>query len=158
MGASMDLIAGDVREILLVFGLADPDLEAAGPRFDAHLALGGGLDPTWLDLFAESARVATGGTDPVDLIDARIELDGPGAAAGDRTIERIDPTWISAVARIPDSALDAIAGRWIELVGDELGGLPREEKPWIRDLAGRLVTFCRAADSAPDVLFAWSLR
>ena len=41
---------------------------------------------------------------------------------------------------------------------DELGGLPREEKPWIRDLAGRLVTFCRAADRAQDVLFAWSLH
>ena len=38
------------------------------------------------------------------------------------------------------------------------GVLPREEKPWIRDLAGRLVAFCRAADRAPDVLFAWSLR
>ena len=86
MGASMDLIAGDAREILLVMGLDDPDLEAAGPRFDAHLALGGGLDPTWLDLFAESARVATGGTDPVDLIDARIELDGPGAAAGENRV------------------------------------------------------------------------
>ena len=35
--------------------------------------------------------------------------------------------------------------------------LPREEKPWIRDLAGQLVVFCRAADRAPDVLFAWSL-
>jgi hypothetical protein len=59
---------------------------------------------------------------------------------------------------IPDADLDGIAGRWIELVEDELGALPREEKPWIRDLAGRIVVFCRAADRAPDVLFAWSLR
>ena len=44
---------------------------------------------------------------------------------------------------------------WLE---DELGSLARDEKPWIRDLCGRLVTFCRAADRAPDVLFAWSLR
>ena len=116
MGASMDLIAGDAREILLAIGMDEPDLGAARSRFDAHLALGGGLDPTWLDLFAESARVATGGSDPVDLLDARIELEGPGAAAGDRTIERVDPSWISAVARVPDSALDAIAGRWIDLV------------------------------------------
>ena len=62
------------------------------------------------------------------------------------------------MARISDSDLDAIAGRWIELVEEELGVLPREEKPWIRELAGRLVAFCRAADRAPDVLFAWSLR
>jgi hypothetical protein len=110
MGASMDLVAGDAREILLVFGLDEPDLERAESRFDAHLSLGGGLDPTWLDLFAESARVATGSNEPVDLLDARIELDGPGAAAGERTIERIDPSWIDAVARIPDSALSPAAG------------------------------------------------
>ena len=36
--------------------------------------------------------------------------------------------------------------------------LPREEKPWIRDLAGQVVRFCRTADRSPDVLFAWSLR
>ena len=62
------------------------------------------------------------------------------------------------MARISDHHLDAIAGRWIELVEEELGPLPRDEKPWIRDLTGRLVTFCRTADRAPDVLFAWSLR
>ena len=52
------------------------------------------------------------------------------------TIERVDPAWISAVARIADSDVDAVAGRWIDLVEEELGELPREEKPWIRDLAG----------------------
>ena len=54
--------------------------------------------------------------------------------------------------------LGAIAGRWIDLIEDDLGELPREEKPWIRELAGRIVAFCQAADRAPDVLFAWSLR
>ena len=62
------------------------------------------------------------------------------------------------MARVPDASLDAIAGRWIALVEEELGVLPREEKPWIRDLTGRVVHFCRAADRAPDVLFAWSLH
>ena len=33
----------------------------------------------------------------------------------------------------------------------------REEKPWIRQLAGDLVRFCRAADLSPAVIFAWSL-
>ena len=32
-----------------------------------------------------------------------------------------------------------IAGRWIDSVEEELGDLPREEKPWIRELAGRMV-------------------
>jgi len=47
---------------------------------------------------------------------------------------------------------------WIELVAEEIGPLPREEKPWIRDLAGQIVSFCRRADRSADVLFVWSLR
>ena len=70
----------------------------------------------------------------------------------------MDAAWITAVARLSDGDIDAIAGRWIDLVEEELGELPREEKPWIRDLAGQVVTFCRHADQAPDVLFTWSLR
>ncbi len=152
----MDLVAGDAPDILLVIGLDDLAALDDRRRFPAHLALGGGLDPTWLDLFAEAARAVTGGDGPADFIDARLELDGPGGADMP-TIERVDPAWISAVARIGDRDLDAIAGRWIELVEDELGELPSDEKPWIRDLAGNLVAFCRVADRAPDVLFVWSL-
>ena len=55
MGARMDLIAGDAHEILLVIGLDDLAAFDDEARFDAHLSLGGGLDPTWLDLFAEAA-------------------------------------------------------------------------------------------------------
>jgi hypothetical protein len=156
MSRLMDLVAGDAPAILLAIGLDDLAALDDRSRFQAHLALGSGLDPTWLDLFAEAVRTVTGGDGPSDFIDARLEIDA--ADADERTIERVDPTWITTVAMIPEHDLGAIAGRWIELVEDELGGLPREEKPWIRDLAGRLVTFCRAADSAPDVLFAWSLR
>lgn len=158
MVARMDLIAGDVNEILMVIGLDDPGAFDDDARFDAHLSLGGGLDPTWLDLFAEAARTVTGSSEPADLLDARLDLGGPSEDSGDRTIERVDPTWITSVARLPDAAIDAIAGRWIELVEEELGTLPREEKPWIRQLAGQVVAFCRTADRAPDVLFAWSLR
>ncbi len=158
MGARMDLIAGDVQEILLVISVDDLAALDDRRRFNAHLSLGGGLDPTWLDLFSEAARVVTGRSDPRDLLDARLELDGPGEDSGARTIERIDPGWISAVAMIPDTAVDAIAGHWIDLVEEELGELPREEKPWIRELAGQVITFCRTADRAPDVLFAWSLQ
>ncbi len=153
----MDLVAGDAPDILMVIGLDDLAALDDPRRFRAHLALGSGLDPTWLDLFAEAARSVTGSSEPADFIDARLELNGSDEA-DDRTIERVDPSWISTVARIPDDDLAAIAGRWIDLVEDELGMLPREEKPWIRELAGRLVAFCQAADRAPDVLFAWSIR
>jgi hypothetical protein len=54
--------------------------------------------------------------------------------------------------------LDGLAGRWIDRLEEELGPLPREEKPWIRELTGQVLAFCRAADRTPDVLFVWSLR
>jgi hypothetical protein len=156
MGALMDLIAGEEQEILLAIAVDDWSGLQDRDRFAAHLSLGGGLDPTWLDLFSEAVRNVTNGDGPADFIDARRELDGPGDA-GDRVIERVDPAWIDAIARLPDHDVDAVAGRWIDLVEEEIGFLPREEKPWIRQLAGDIVRFARAADRSADVLFAWSL-
>ena len=52
----MDLVAGKAKEILLVIGLDDLAALDDRRRFPAHVALGGGLDPTWLDLFAEAVR------------------------------------------------------------------------------------------------------
>ena len=152
----MDLVAGNSREILLAIAMDDwagmDDVE----RFDAHIALGGAMDPTWLDRFSEAVRSTTGRDDPIDFIDARRDIDGTGDV-GERTVERVDPVWISAIARVDDRDIDAIAGRWIELVEEENGALPREEKPWIRQLAGSLVEFARRADSSPAVFLAWSL-
>ena len=156
MAALMDLIAGDERSILLALSIEDLDAFDDPGRFDAHLSLGGGLDPTWLDLFSEATRTVTGSDSPSDFIDARRELDGPDTAS-ERVIERVDPGWIDAIARLSDQHVDAVAGRWIDLVEEELGMLPREEKPWIRKLAGDIVAFARAADRSQDVLFAWAL-
>jgi hypothetical protein len=156
MAALMDLIAGDAREILLVLTVDDWPALRDRERFPAHLSLGGGLDPTWLDLFSEAVRTVTGGDAPADFIDARRELDGPGQLA-ERSIERVDRDWLEAVARIADRDVDAVAGRWIDLVEEDLGELPREEKPWIRQLAAEIVRFCRSAEGARDVLFAWAL-
>ncbi len=156
MGALMDLVAGREQEILLAISVEDWASFDDRTRFDAHLALGGGLDPTWLDLFSEAVRAVTGQDGPSDFIDARRELDGPGDA-GERVIERVDPAWLDAIARLADHDVDAIAGRWVDLVEEELGFLPREEKPWIRKLAGDIVAFARASDRSADVLFAWSL-
>jgi hypothetical protein len=158
MSRLMDLVAGDAADIMLVIGLDDLAALDEPGRFTAHLALGSGLDPTWLDLFAEAVRNVTSSADPTDFIDARLDLDRGGDADEARSIERVEPAWIGTIARLQDDALGPIAGRWIDLIEDELGPLPREEKPWIRELAGRLVAFCRAADRAPDVLFAWSLQ
>lgn len=151
----MDLVAGETREILLALAVDDVAGLADADRFDAHVALGAGLDPTWLDLFSEAVRAVTGDDLP-DFLDARLELDGPGDV-GERTVERVDPAWIASVARVTDGQVDALAGRWIDLLEEELGLLPREEKPWIRDLTARIVAFARDARAAPDVVFAWSL-
>jgi hypothetical protein len=156
MAALMDLIGGDEREILLAIAVEDWAGLDDRSRFDAHLSLGGGLDPTWLDLFAEAIRTVTGDEGPSDFLDARRELDGPSEAS-DRVIERVDPVWIEAVARLGDERVDAVAGKWVDLIEEELGMLPREEKPWIRQLAGDLVGFARAADRSHSVLFAWAL-
>jgi hypothetical protein len=156
MSGLMELVAGDARRILRavaagdVAGLADPG------RFPAHLSLGPGLDPTWLDLFSEAVRTVTEADEPSDFLDARGELGGPSDVAG-RTVERIDRRWIEAIARLTDHEVPAVAGQWLDLLDEELGQLPREEKPWIRELAGEVVRFCRQAEAEPDVLFAWSL-
>jgi hypothetical protein len=157
MSALMDLIAGDAREILLAITVEDWAGLQDRSRFDAHLSLGGGLDPTWLDLFSEAVRSVTGEDGPEDFIDARRELEGPGGQLTERSVERVDSAWFGVIARLNDKDIDAIAGRWIELVEEDLGDLPREEKPWIRKLAGEIVAFARDADRSRDVIFAWSL-
>jgi hypothetical protein len=156
MGALMDLIAGEERDILLAIAIDDWAALQDRDRFAAHLSLGGGLDPTWLDLFSEAVRSVTGGDAPSDFIDARHELEG-STQLTERSVERVEAAWMRAVAMIEDRDVDAVAGRWIDLVEEDLGELPREEKPWIRQLAGEIVGFARDADNARDILFAWSL-
>jgi len=156
MGFLMDLIAGDSRAILLAITMDEWASFDDRERFDAHIALGGAMDPTWLDRFSEAVRNVTGTDEPIDFIDARRDMDGPGDT-GERTVERVDPAWITAIARVADDDIGPIAGRWIELVEEELGALPREEKPWIRQVAGRIVEFARRADRSPAVILAWSL-
>lgn len=152
----MDLVAGDSREILLVIAMDELGSFDDRERFPAHLSFGGAIDPTWLDLFSQAMRAVGGRDEPRDFLDARTDLDGPGEAS-EKTLERIDPTWISAVARMDDRDLDAVTGRWIDLLEEDLGALPREEKPSIRTFARQIVDFARAADRAPAVILAWSL-
>jgi hypothetical protein len=151
----MELIAGDARDILTAIGALELGGRLDPARFPALLPLGGSVDPTWLDLFAEAARscVEDG---PGDFLDARIELGAPDLGA--LSVERVDPSWISAVARFPGDQLHALAGRWIDRLEEEIGPIPGEEKPWIRELAESIVAFCRSADQGHDVVFAWSLR
>jgi hypothetical protein len=156
MGLVMDLVAGDSREILLAVAVDDLAAFDDRARFPAHLSFGGSIDPTWLDLFSQAARAVSGRDDPMDFLEARTELDGPGDG-GERTVERIDRDWITSVARLEDRQLDAIAGRWIDLLEDELGELAREEKPSVRQFATQIVEFARRADRAPAVMLAWSL-
>jgi hypothetical protein len=154
MSSLMDLVAGDARDIVLALSIDDTQAFEDRDRFVAHLPLGGGLDPTWLDLFSEAVRSVTGNDEPGDFLDARSDIEG--TVEGERIVDRVDSGWIEQVAAVPDEQLTALAGRWIELLEEELGLLPREEKPWIRDLTGRIVTFSRSATGARDVVFAWA--
>lgn len=154
MGSLMDLVAGDARDIVLALSIDDVAAFDDSDRFVAHLPLGGGLDPTWLDLFSEAVRTVTESDQPSDFLDARTEVEGAGDTV-ERIVERVDGDWIETVAGVPDELMDALAGRWIGLLEEELGLLPREEKPWIRDLTARIVDFARRCAGARDVVFAW---
>ena len=154
MSFVMDLVAGNRKDILAAIAAGDWAGLDDRARFAGHLALGGALDPTWLDLFSEAVRSVTGNDSPGDFLDARSELDG--AVEGERIVDRVDPEWVEQVAAVPDDLVGALAGRWIELLEEELGLLAREEKPWIRDLTGRIVGFSREATGARDVVFAWA--
>jgi hypothetical protein len=154
MSSLMDLVAGDARDVVLALSVDDSAAFSDRDRFTAHLPLGGGLDPTWLDLFSEAVRSVTEGDEPVDFLDARTDLESADGST-ERIVERVDAHWVEAVAAVPDELVGALAGGWIELLEEELGLLPREEKPWIRDLAAQIVAFCRASTGARDVVFAW---
>jgi hypothetical protein len=156
VGLVMDLVAGRQKEILLVVATDDLAAFADRRRFPAHLTFGGMIDPTWLDLFSQAVRSVTNRDDPMDFLEARSELEGP-ADPGGRTVERVDSGWITAIAMLDDRDLDAVTGHWIDLLEDEIGDLPREEKPSIRKFAYEIVAFARRADSAPVVILAWSL-
>jgi hypothetical protein len=153
----MDLVAGDAREILLAIGVDDWAGLRDPRRFVAYISLGGGLDVTWLDLFAQAAREVSGGDTPGPFSEATLTLESRLAAASERTVERVDPHWIDDVALLPEAHLDRIAARWIDLIECEECDVEPDEKPMLRELAGDLVAFCRRAEGAEDVLFAWSL-
>jgi hypothetical protein len=154
-----DLIAGDRRAILLAIEVDDWASLDDAARFDAHLTLGGGFDPTWLDRFSEAIRSVRPDRPPTDFIDARIDLEGTGedGAVGDRVLEGVERAWIEAVAAVPDAAVGAVAARWIDLLEQDEGDLPSDEKPTVRRVAAQLVEFARAARGANDVVFAWAL-
>jgi hypothetical protein len=157
VGVLMDLVAGDAREILLAIGVDDWAGLRDRSRFVAYVSLGGGLDLTWLDLFSLAARETTQGESPGPFTLATHSMEGRFADMSDRTVERVEPGWVTAVARLPESHLDRIAARWIELLDCEGCDVDPEEKPMLRELAGEIVEFCRLAEGAEDVLFAWSL-
>ena len=149
MGFLMDLVAGDAREILLEVGLEDWPGLSDRSRFPAHISLGGGMDPGWLDLFAQAAREATDSDAPGSFSYAACPLESRLqtrlASIGDRTVERVHPHWIDAVARLPEDQVDRIAARWIDLIDCELCLVDPEEKPMLRQVAGDLIDFCRPA-------------
>jgi len=153
----MDLIAGDAREILLAIGVGDWAGLRDPRRFVAYVSLGGGMDQTWLDLFAQAARECMSHSAPGPFTDATYALETRLAALSERTVQRVDPHWVDEVALLPDAYTDRVAARWIDLIDCQQCDVDPEEKPMLRELAGDLVTFCRRAQGAEDVLFAWSL-
>jgi len=157
VGVLMDLVAGDAREILLAIGVDDWSGLQDRRRFSAHVSLGGGMDPGWLDLFAQAVRDATGSAEPGPFSESASTLETRMAGLSERSVERVDRHWVGAIAILPDSLIDRVAARWIDLIDCEECDVDPDEKPMLRQLAGELVSFCKRADGAEDVLFVWSL-
>ena len=94
---------------------------------------------------------------PPLFTDSTFAMESSVAAISDRTVERVDPDWVDDVALVPEGQLDRVAARWIDLIDCEECSIDPEDKPMLRQLAGELVDFCRKAEGAEDVLFAWSI-
>jgi len=160
VGVLMDLVAGDAREILLAIGVDDWNGLSDRGRFSAHVSLGGRIDPTWLDLLARACREVSGGDAPGSFSDACRSLHDRRGRLGDAvdaTVERVDPRWIDDMAALRDRQVGVVAARWIELIDDEECPVDSEDKPTLRSVAEELVSFCRLARGAEDVLLVWSI-
>jgi hypothetical protein len=157
VGILMDLVAGDAREILLAIGVDDWAGLRDPARFVAYVSLGRSMDVTWLDLFAQAAREASGRDAPGPFSENIHPLESRPTLISERTVERVDPDWVEDVALLPEGHLDRVAGRWIDLIDCEECDVDPEEKPMLRELAGDLVEFCRRAYGAEDVIFTWSI-
>jgi hypothetical protein len=157
VGVLMDFVAGEAREILLAIGVEDWASLRDPTRFVAYISLGRSMDLTWLDLFAQAIREVSGGESPAAFSDSTYALESRLASLSERTVERVDPDWIDDLATVPEGSLDRIAARWIDLIDCEECNVDPDEKPMLRQLAGDLISFCRRAEGAEDVLFVWSI-
>ena len=145
----MDLVAGDARDIVLALSVDDTAAFDDQDRFVAHLPLGGGLDPTWLDLFSEAVRSRERRTTTLlDFLDAgpssRTAVARPSGSSSGSTPTGSRPSRASRTTRS-----DALAGRWIELLEEELGVLRARGEALDPRLAGRIVGFSPGGRPAP---------
>lgn len=156
-GANLDLVAGEVREILLTLavgdraGLADPD------RFVAYLPLGD-LDPAWLDALTR-ALGDRGGRGPGSFRGALRPLGDRLAAALEEDVGLVDRAWLEAFADLDEAALEPIARRWLAAIAgsDETTvEASRAEVELAVELLGAVVRFARRAREAGAVVWAAS--
>lgn len=152
----IDLLAGELREILLALALEDADGLRDDGALEAHLALPAWLDEAALDDFSAAVRHAlrddaSRAADAPGAFTAACEpLDAPGWA-GERTLDRVDRAWVAAVGAVPDELLEAVATRWSTALAGSA------DAPDVRLETARIVAFARRAEDAPDVLLGWTL-
>ena len=85
---------------------------------------------------SEAVRSVTGGDEPVRLPRRAHASSTDPATRPSEPSSGSTATGSRPWPRVPDEPARAVAGRWIDLLEEELGHLPREEKPWIRNFAG----------------------
>lgn len=152
-GANLDLVAGEVREILLTLAVGDRAALVDPDRFVAYLPLGD-LDPAWLDALTD-ALGDRGSRDPGSFRAALRPLGDRLAAALEEDVGLVDPSWLEAFADLDEAALEPIARRWLAAIGGldettvEAG---RVEVELAVELLGAVVRFARRARAADTVL------
>ena len=134
----MELIAGDARDILVVLG---PPRSASRRRGSDSAPTcrwaARSTRPGWTCSPRRPGRPHRGDAGRLHRRPARARRRRTRATL---TIERVDPAWITAVAGLPETSIDAhrrAAGSTASR--RRSADLPREEKPWIRELAGQVV-------------------
>lgn len=155
--ANLDLVAGDVREILLTLAVGDRAALADPDRFVAYLPLGD-LDPSWLDALTH-ALGDRGGRGPGSFRAALHPLADRLAAALEQDVGLVDPSWLEAFADLDEAALEPIARRWLAAIArsDETTvEAGRIEVELAVELLGAVVHFARRALEAAAVVWAAS--
>lgn len=148
-GSSLELVAGEVREVLLALAVGDRDGLADPDRFVAYLPLGA-LDPAWLDALTLAVHHHRG-IGPTSFRAALRPLAGDLVRSLEEEVGLVDPVWLEAFADLDEAACEPLARTWLATV---VGHPEAIDVALAAELVGTIVRFARRARAARATLWA----